>query len=134
MAALTYHEHRAAAVESPSISGLPDILDVVCIYANEALQIRERAFDGLRVSFQRCFAPPDNAIRGLYPDKEPSRRHTKRLHHDDQRKEYVGSLTVSAKALLHLAESKDLTSILAMGLAARLIMDVGNVIASRLEY
>ncbi len=75
----THHEHGSTGVEAAAHGGLPDVLDAVRARADEALQVGERALDGLRVSLKRRLAPADDAVGGFDAHEEPPRRDTEGL-------------------------------------------------------
>lgn len=75
----THHQHGPAGVEAAAHGGLPDVLDAVRSRANEALQVDERALDGLGVPLERCLAPADGAVGGFDAHEEPPGRHAEGL-------------------------------------------------------
>ena len=75
----THHEHGSAGVEAAAHCGLPDVLDAVRARADEALQVGERALDGLRVPLKRRLAPADDAVGGFDAHEEPPGRDTEGL-------------------------------------------------------
>ena len=104
----THHEHGSAGVEAAAHGGLPDVLDAVRARADEALQVGERALDGLRVPLKRRLAPADDAVGDFDAHEEPPGWYTEGL---------TGPTAVSGRNAL-ANERRRRTSIFAMVVGA----------------